>query len=211
LLTIRFPLLQEFIDEPETPDSNYYEQRGYFGRIQGMIMNRKFIKFFEDANDFDDFYNDYSALELSKSFKQKKNTLNTYISPIPKKVVEKTSTPSPTKGGLLKTPPTSSPVKQSTSSEKKTVSSTSTESDPKITMTISDVMKHFGIIYFQRGRDYWRDGRISKQRTKIVNKVAFKLYSRCQGSREKPYKQEVLNEISFLLITGRHYSREGTY
>jgi len=170
-------------------------------------MNRKFIKFFEDANDFDDFYEDYSALELSKSFKQKKNTLNTQISPIPKKVVDKTSTPSPNAKSILKTPPTTSSAKQPTSSEKKAVYEVSKDGQPKIAMTISDVMRHFGIVYFQRGRDYWRDGRISKQRTKIVNKVAFKLYSRCQGSREKPYKQEVLNKVHKLTKIGAFQKR----
>ncbi|KAL9656276.1 hypothetical protein ABK040_007889 [Willaertia magna] len=65
-------------------------------------------------------------------------------------------------------------------------------SNLNIKMTIHEIMNHFGMTYFQRGRDYKNEYRILYFKTKVINPLAFKLYSTCQGSRIEPYKQETI-------------------
>ncbi|KAL0488844.1 replication protein A DNA-binding subunit D [Acrasis kona] len=70
-----------------------------------------------------------------------------------------------------------------------------------IKMTVSDVMNHFGVTYFQRGRDYKDDLRIDKLRIKPLQPscLVFKLYSTCKGSIEEPYQEESLFKNGKLL------------
>ncbi|EFC45318.1 single stranded DNA binding, replication factor-a protein [Naegleria gruberi] len=68
-----------------------------------------------------------------------------------------------------------------------------------VNMSIHQVMNHFGMTFFQRGRDYKNEYRIDNFKTKIINNVAFKLYSTCVGTRPEPYKQESIIKEGKLL------------
>jgi hypothetical protein len=222
----RFPLLQQLNYDDNITDECYFESRGKScdGRTHGIILQRKYIECFEEQEDA--FEQDYEtngidqimipttdtesqSIDFSKTPKKMEKT--NFISPLAKlkpvllkapgtaiqTTADKTSPSTPTSDNtetISTSPTTSTPPTTATSTPP-----SSSSGEHKITMTIEQVCQHFGITYFQRGRDYKNSHRISKMRTKTVNSVAFKLYSLCQGSREEPYKQESLFKSGKLL------------
>jgi hypothetical protein len=168
----RFPLVDLLISADSITDQNHFEQR-MCDHVHGILSHRQYLPNFDVSDDFNDEYERNGALQILQ------NVPKQTISPKPSRKKEST-TDTTTSATTAPSPP---PKKSSSSSQPSTC---------KITMSIADIVKHFGVVYFQRGRDYFRDHRIDKFKTKSINSVAFKLYTTCQGSLEDPYKEESL-------------------
>ncbi len=168
----RYPLVEQLISSDTITDQNYLEQR-MCEHVHGIMLHRQYLLNYDVSDDFDEDYAQEGADRIMA------NMPKHHVSPKP----------------VRKQPTAPEPKEEKVTPEKKVTRaspSSSASTKCKITMTIADIVKHFGVVYFQRGRDYYRDHRIDKFKTKEINSVAFKLYTLCQGSLEEPYKEESL-------------------
>jgi hypothetical protein len=173
----RFPLIEEFLNSTE---ENSFENDDEF-RIHGVLCQRKTLEKYNEENDFCELFEEYSALEISKKFpnyepsQQEMDLIGGYISPEP---AENDSDESDEENKSL--------IQEEEGEEEMEEK----DQRPTISMSIDEIMDYFGMVYFQRGRDYSNENRVSNVGFKM-NSNSFKLTSTCQGTREKPYKQQV--------------------
>eukprot|EP01080_Neovahlkampfia_damariscottae_P010336 gene10336-2750_t len=191
----RFSLVDEYVN---ATDENYFENED-INRIHGILINRRYIEKINDENDFSDHFEDYSALEISKQFQNEKidyelsqqetEYLNGYVSPEPISVSDLDDDNEPMNKSLINDEEGEG-ISDSNDEEYQNEEKVVEPEKPKILNSIEDIMDYFGMTYFQRGRDYSNENRISNLTFKMINADSFKLYSKCQGTREKPYSQQ---------------------
>ena len=223
----RFPLLNMLSESENITDECHFEIQKK-GIHHGIVLPRTYISYFEYQEDFfesvpeesqnkhgfifgdddmrdeeDDAHEENPLLKLKKLKEMQANREH-----IGKTSDLITSVRDPF-GNISSDRKTSQDLELSTSSQidrvfnpsssSNSVADTSLLKSLSVNMSVHHIMNHFGMVFFQRGRDYKNDFRIDNFKTKIINDVAFKLYSTCVGSREEPYKQESIIKEGRLL------------
>jgi len=233
----RFPLVEDLNSNDQITDESYFEQVGMYGRLHGVVMSRKYLPQYmdEQVNEFEEHYEEYNAMQISKSFRNMTSSAATTTSSNDNKAPNSPTLNSQRKAAVFISPkhpkhaPTTSPRgdlhgqgnnnnnnnknnnKQANEQEENDAElaqilncqqNDATNTGYTIHMNTVAIMKHFGVMSFQRGRDYEADNRISQLKVKPISQTAFKLYSLCQGSREDPYKEETIVKSGRLIKSG---------
>lgn len=198
----RYPLIEEL---SELPDDTFTEKK-FDNFKQGVILHRDYISKYQDENNFEDFFEEYSAMAISKKMKKKKdqNMIQTNHNNIQtisqsqklesqEKIKEKSNEIEIIE--IIDSDEETKPKKKSKENKiniEKEFIQNEKQIETKsnlIKMKNDDLIELFGLTYFQRGKDYYLDQRAFGIKTKKIDSLSFKFFSKCNGSREDPYQQ----------------------